>query len=118
MFDIGFFELLLIAVVALLVIGPERLPTVARTAGLWLGKGRRMLQSVKADIDRELKAEELKRILEEQAKSTPAHEILDDARSLMDGVKQEAESVVKSAGEQQDSSAAESKPDKPTSNDE
>ena len=85
--------------VALLVIGPERLPKVARTAGLWLGKGRRMLQSVKADIDRELRAEELKRILKEQAASTPVHEILDDTRSALNDIKQETESVVKAASE-------------------
>jgi len=97
MFDVGFFELLLIAVVALLVIGPERLPRVARTAGLWIGRGRRMLSSVKADIEKELKAEELKRVLEEQAKSTGVHEILDDTRSALNDVKQETESVVKTA---------------------
>ncbi len=55
MFDIGFWELVLIGVVALLVVGPERLPKLARTAGLWIGRGRRMLSSVKAEIDRELK---------------------------------------------------------------
>lgn len=97
MFDIGFFELLLIAVVALLVIGPERLPKVARTTGMWIGRGRRMLMSVKADIEKELKAEELKRVLEEQAKSTGMHEILDDTRSALNEVRQETESVVKSA---------------------
>ncbi|BAO43652.1 Sec-independent protein translocase protein TatB [Thiolapillus brandeum] len=97
MFDIGFFELLLIAVVALLVIGPERLPTVARTAGMWIGRGRRMLMSVKADIEKELKAEELKRVLEEQARSTGMHEILDDTRSALNDVRQETESVAKSA---------------------
>ncbi|WP_456375078.1 Sec-independent protein translocase protein TatB [Thiolapillus sp.] len=97
MFDVGFFELLLISVVALLVIGPERLPKVARTTGMWIGRGRRMLMSVKADIEKELKAEELKRVLEEQAKSTGVHEILDDTRNALDEVRQETKSVVKSA---------------------
>jgi len=97
MFDVGFFELLLISVVALLVIGPERLPKVARTAGLWFGRGRKMLSSVKADIEKELRAEELKRVLGEQAKSTPIHEILDDTRAALDGIKEETESVVKTA---------------------
>jgi len=99
MFDVGFFELLLISVVALLVIGPERLPKVARTAGLWIGRGRKMLSSVKADIEKELKAEELKRILEEQAGSASVHEILDDTRSALNDIKQETESVVKAASE-------------------
>ncbi len=95
MFDVGFFELLLLGLVALLVIGPERLPRVARTAGMWIGRGRRVLQSVKADIEREIRAEELKRILNEQAASTPVHEILDETRGALDEVKKETESVVK-----------------------
>ena len=78
MFDIGFLELVLIGMVALLVVGPERLPKLARTAGLWLGRGRRMLSSVKAEIDRELKAEELKEILEKQARSNPLETIVDE----------------------------------------
>ena len=63
MFDIGFLELVLVGVVALLVVGPERLPKLARTAGLWMGRARRTLATVKAEIDSELKAEELKEIL-------------------------------------------------------
>ena len=55
MFDVGFWELALISVVALIIIGPERLPDAARVAGLWVGKGRRMLREVKADINRELR---------------------------------------------------------------
>ena len=77
MFDVGFWELALVGLVALLVVGPERLPKLARTAGLWVGRGRRMLTSVKAEIDRELKAEELKQILEKQAKSNPLESILE-----------------------------------------
>ncbi len=80
MFDIGFWELVVVAVVALLVIGPERLPTVARTAGLWVGKARRFLSSVKADIEREIKAEELKRILDEQARSNPLEQIIEETK--------------------------------------
>jgi len=62
MFDIGFSELLVIGVVALLVIGPERLPRVARTAGHMLGRLQRYVQDVKADIDREVAFEELRRM--------------------------------------------------------
>lgn len=67
MFDVGFWELSLIFVVALIVLGPERLPRAARTAGLWVGKARQVLSSVKADIDRELKAEELKAMMDKRA---------------------------------------------------
>ena len=59
MFDVGFWELAIIAVIALLVIGPERLPKAARTAGLWVGRARRMVTDVKADIDREIRESEL-----------------------------------------------------------
>jgi sec-independent protein translocase protein TatB len=78
MFDVGFWELVLIAVVALVVIGPERLPRVARIAGLWLGRARRTLASVKEEIDRELKAQELKEILEKQARSNPLESIIEE----------------------------------------
>jgi len=94
MFDIGFFELILVGVVALLVIGPERLPKVARTAGLWIGKGKGFLASVKQDIDRELKAEELKRILKEQAQIEPLHEILEDTKQKMQQVTKETEAAL------------------------
>ena len=83
MFDVGFWELTIIAVVALLVIGPERLPGVARTAGAWMGRGKRFISSVKADIDKELRAEELKRILDEHGKSNPVHEIIEDTKSSL-----------------------------------
>lgn len=65
MFDIGFTELLLIAVVALVVLGPERLPKAARFAGLWVRRARAQWYSVKSELERELAAEELKRNLHE-----------------------------------------------------
>jgi sec-independent protein translocase protein TatB len=61
MFDIGFSELLIIAVVALVVLGPERLPKAARFAGLWVRKARAQWYSVKSEFEREMAAEELKR---------------------------------------------------------
>lgn len=67
MFDIGMGELGLIAVVGLLVLGPERLPRVARTAGALLRKARNSWQSVRSDIERELAAEDLKRTMRETA---------------------------------------------------
>ena len=65
MFDIGFSELLLIGIVALVVIGPERLPRVARTAGLLFGRMQRYVAEVKADISREIHADELKKLQDE-----------------------------------------------------
>jgi sec-independent protein translocase protein TatB len=65
MFDIGFTELLLLAVVALVVLGPERLPKAARFAGLWVRRARAQWYSVKSELEREIAAEELKRSLQE-----------------------------------------------------
>jgi sec-independent protein translocase protein TatB len=61
MFDIGFSELLIIAVVALLVLGPERLPRAARLAGMWVRKARAQWYSVQAELEREIADEEFKR---------------------------------------------------------
>lgn len=79
MFDIGFWEVIFIAVITLLVVGPERLPKLARTAGLWLGKARGFVRTVKADIDRELAAEELKKTLQKQAAVPEIEELIDEA---------------------------------------
>ena len=97
MFDVGFWELAMIAVVALLVVGPERLPKLARTAGLWLGKGRRFIGSVKADIDRELRAEELKQILDKQARSNPLEEIVEETRGAVRELKEGVEAGAQAA---------------------
>lgn len=63
MFDIGFSELFLIAIVALVVLGPERLPKAARFAGLWVRRARAQWYSVKSELENELASEELKRTL-------------------------------------------------------
>lgn len=78
MFDVGFWELAMVLLVALVVIGPERLPPLARTIGLWLGKGRQFVRSVKADIDRELAAEELKKALQQQAEVPELYDIMEE----------------------------------------
>jgi len=82
MLDIGALELLVIAVVALIVVGPERLPKLARTAGLWVGRARRAFSSVKEEIDREIKADELREILRKQAESRPLETIIEDGMGL------------------------------------
>jgi sec-independent protein translocase protein TatB len=62
MFDIGFSELLVIGVVALIVIGPQKLPRVARTVGILMGRLQRYVADVKADINREVELEELRKM--------------------------------------------------------
>ena len=100
MFDVGFWELTIIALVALIVIGPERLPKVARSAGLWLGRGRRFIANVKADIDREIKAEELREVIEKQASlANPVHEIVEETRNDLNEIKQQANKQVEESRE-------------------
>ncbi len=78
MFDIGFSELLVIGLVALVVIGPERLPKVARTAGQWLGKLNRYVSQVKQDIDRDIKLEELRKMQQDMKDAAQKYEIMAD----------------------------------------
>ena len=80
MFDVGFSEIVVIAIVALIVIGPERLPRVARTLGHLFGRMQRYVNDVKADIAREMELDELKRL---QAS------VEDAARSIEQTVKKE-----------------------------
>jgi sec-independent protein translocase protein TatB len=107
MFDIGFSELLIIAVVALLVIGPERLPKAARTLGHLFGRMQRYVNDVKADISREMELEELKKL---QAS------MQDAARSLESSVSRElsdTESEFKKMTDEASSSLAEAHPGEP-----
>jgi sec-independent protein translocase protein TatB len=89
MFDIGFSELLVIAVVALLVIGPERLPKVARTAGHMFGRLQRYVNDVKADIQREMELDELRKL---------RSQFEDAARSVQDSVN-EVDKEMRAAGD-------------------
>ncbi len=94
MFDVGFQELLLIGVVALIVVGPERLPDLARKMGMWLGRGRRMISNLKQDIDAELKATELQKILDTQALTNPTHDIIETGKDELNKIKNDIESSV------------------------
>lgn len=87
MFDFGFSELMVIGVVLLIVVGPERLPKLARTAGHLLGRVQRYVSDVKSDIQREMQLEELKK-LQEQVKQQ-AHELESSVRSGVASVESE-----------------------------
>ena len=80
MFDIGFSELMVIGVVALLVIGPEKLPRVARTVGHLLGRAQRYVNDVKSDINREIQLDELKKL---------QTQVTDSARAIEESVRKE-----------------------------
>ncbi len=87
MFDIGFLELLLVGVIALLVLGPERLPGAARTAGKWVGKARKMVGQVSQEIDRELKAEELREKLKKEGDTLGLEKIQGTVKEALDKAK-------------------------------
>jgi len=84
MFDIGFSEMIVIAVIALIVLGPEKLPRVARTAGHLLGRMQRYVNDVKADINREIELDELRKLQKEMQNT---------AQSIEQTVKNEVNAV-------------------------
>jgi len=92
MFDFSFGELAMISAVALIVLGPERLPKVARTVGEWAGKAQRYVSQVKADINREIELSELKK-LQEQARDVARSietSVQDNVSSLKSGLESTA----------------------------
>lgn len=107
MFDVGFSELLVIAVVALIVVGPERLPRVARTAGALLGRLQRYVGEVKAEVSREIHLEEMRRLQQDVSTETRALEE-QVATELGDAAAElgKAESAMKQAVAESDSNIA------------
>lgn len=69
MFEVGFWEMVLVGIVGLLVFGPEKLPRVARETALWVRKARSLVSSVKQEIDHELQVQDLRESLNKQRKS-------------------------------------------------
>jgi sec-independent protein translocase protein TatB len=101
MFDIGFSEIVVIGVVALVVIGPERLPKTARTLGHLFGRLQRYVNDVKADINREMELDELRRLRQEvQGAATELHK-------SVTGVASEVESSMRSVEQQLNDTARE-----------
>lgn len=86
MLDIGFTELLLIAIIALVVLGPERLPGAIRTTAYWVGKIRRSFQNAKDELEKELNVDEIKRQIHNEAimqELEKAKDVLNDPLSEM-----------------------------------
>ncbi len=95
MFDIGFSELMVIAVVALIVIGPEKLPKVARTVGHLFGRMQRYVNDVKSDISREMALDDLRKLqssIQETARSVEqsVNEEVSSAQNEMDRIASDA----------------------------
>ena len=109
MFDVGFSEVVIIAIIALVILGPERLPKVARTIGFWVGKARRMVADVKSDIDREMRESELadlRKLGDEISEvknevQTAAGEVADDTgvESVVESIKASADDIQSSVSD-------------------
>ena len=93
MFDIGFSEFFLIFLILLIVVGPKRLPGLAKTAGHWIGKARSMVSAVRTEIEQELKVEELKQSIQEQVPMDEFKALANDMSSLDAQVKKEAGNI-------------------------
>ncbi|MGH8750469.1 MAG: Sec-independent protein translocase protein TatB [Burkholderiales bacterium] len=105
MFDVGFSEIMMIALVALIVIGPERLPKVARTLGHLFGRLQRYVAEVKADIDREVRMDDLKKL---------QSSVQESARNIEQSVTQEVQAAQSQAkAVAADLEAADSAPKRP-----
>lgn len=83
MFDVGFSELVLIALLALIVLGPKRLPEVARTAGRWLGRLRRFMNDVKQDLDKELHSAELTELRKLKQELDDTRRVIEESSSQL-----------------------------------
>jgi len=100
MFEVGFSELVMVALVSLLVIGPERLPKVARLAGFWIGKARNIAATFKEEIKHELHAEELRQIFNEQAELHEFHAALNETNEAIEAIQSSATPSTEEAVEQ------------------
>jgi sec-independent protein translocase protein TatB len=89
MFDFGFWEIAIIGVITLIVVGPERMPSLARKAGLYFGKLNRFFNKVKSDINEELKMDEIKEQMSMDDEKIILSEVKEDIQSSADSLKQE-----------------------------
>jgi sec-independent protein translocase protein TatB len=115
MFDIGFAELVLVGIIGLLVLGPERLPVAIRHAGLWIGRLKRSYRHIRADIEREIGADDIRRQLHNEEVMQSLNASKEELQKLSE-LEQSAPSIGDNAGlnKPDDSqSAANEKPNKP-----
>lgn len=110
MFDIGFLELVLLSVVSLVVLGPERLPGAIRTVSLWIGRLRRSFNTIKQDIEKEIGADEIRRQLRNEAIMEKFKHTKTQVTNTIDSVKKEADTIRRNVELEADAAALTSKP--------
>jgi sec-independent protein translocase protein TatB len=89
MFDVGFWEFALIAVIGLIVVGPERMPAIARKAGHYVGKVKKFVAKVQEDIGDELEADQLKEHLSLEDKDANIVEIFEETKNTLSEIKKD-----------------------------
>src|SRR5262245_30792489 len=104
MFDISFSELALICVIALLVLGPERMPNALRTLGLWIGRASRTFTTMRAEIEREIGMDEVRRQLHNEA-------VMDQLKRLERDVKGEKQEATGTPSTAPDTATVQSNPE-------
>ena len=89
MFDFGFWEIAIIGVITLILVGPEKMPSLARKAGLYFGKLNRFFNKVKSDINEEIRMDEIKEQLPIDEENNIISKVSDDIQSSVDSLKEE-----------------------------
>ncbi len=91
MFDVGFWEFALIGVITLIVVGPERMPAIAKKTGRYIGKAKKFVSKIKEDIDDEFEADKLKEHLSLEDEDSNIVEIFEETKKSLDEIKQDAD---------------------------
>ena len=89
MFDFGFWEIAIIGVITLILVGPEKMPSLARKAGLYFGKLNRFFNKVKSDINEEIRMDEIKEQMSMDEEKIIISEVSDNIQSSVDSLKEE-----------------------------
>ena len=89
MFDFGFWEIAIVGIITLIVVGPEKMPSLARKAGLYFGKHNRFFNKVKSDINEELRMDEIKEQMSMDEEKIIISEVTEDIQSSVDSLREE-----------------------------
>ena len=93
MFDFGLWEIAIIGIITLIVVGPEKMPALARKAGLYVGKFKKFVSKIQNDINNEIKSEELKDQLSIKDDESSLSQTVEEAKSSIDEIKKEAAKI-------------------------
>ena len=99
MFDFGLWEIAIIGIITLIVVGPEKMPALARKAGLYAGKLKKFISKIKNDINNEIEADELKKQLSIKNEDLSLSQTLKEAKSSIDEIKQEGRKLAESSSD-------------------